>query len=224
MKQVSILVLMLALIGTSQAAVIINHNGSSINYGTSWDSPSVQVEEVLQSLDAEFTGDVHLTLVNGFAVNDFESWLGNGVTSVILEELAGYKNNTTFGWYDANNTGNNGQLFSGADGVGASTEVNFSAPLNFGFYIEPNGISSNAMYSQNELNTHSDYQVAIFKVEELVDTYILGWEDLDLNGGSGGDRDYQDMIVRLTIKSVPEPGTLLMLLSGFMLLGARRKL
>lgn len=222
---VSILLVGMSLMSSVHAAVIVNHNGSDIDYGTSWDDPSVEVETVLESLDSEFDGDVTLTLVNGFGNDDIESWFGTGVTSIILEELAGYKNNTTFGWYDSTNPSDTGEIFSGSDGVGTSLEVNFNSPLNFGFYIDPNGIDDNRMFTQNELNTHGDYQVAIFKVEELEDTYILGWEDLDLNGGDGGDRDYQDMIVRFSIKrAVPEASSLFLLAFGglLLLLGRRR--
>jgi len=136
--------------------------------------------------------------------------------SVILEELAGYKNNTTFGWYNVN-SGSVGQIFTGTDGSGAEKTVVFDDPTSFGFYIDPNGIPSNRMYTDHLLNTHGDFQVAVFKILDVENQYILGWEDLDLNGSTGGDRDYQDMILRITIRPVPEPGT--MLFMGLVLLG-----
>jgi len=95
--------------------------------------------------------------------------------------------------------------------------IEFGSLMDIGFYIKPKGQAGNRMYTQSKLNTHDDIQVAVFKIEELVDTYILGWEDLDLYGGQGGDRDYQDMIVRVQITQVPEPGTIALL--GLGLLG-----
>lgn len=187
----------------------------SIDYGSSWDNPPENVEQVLTSLG----GETQLMLVNGKSDDGdggLESWFGSGAVSIILEEIAGYQNNTTFGWYDTNSA-NLGQIFTGADGSGAEAAVVFDDPISFGFYIDPNGDSSQRMYTEHLLNTHSDFQVAIFKILNTENQYILGWEDLDLNGGGGGDGDYQDMIVRVTINAVPEPSVALFL--GIALVG-----
>jgi len=60
-------------------------------------------------------------------------------------------------------------------------------------------------YSQNSLN-EGNKQLLVFKIEELANTYILAWEDLDVTKWYS-DGDFQDMIVRVKI-NVPEPSTL----------------
>jgi len=198
----------------SANAYVVNTNGFA--FGSSWDNPNSNVDVILTGLEDQTNSGLTLNLISA------QTWSGMGVSSIILEELAGYKHNTTFGWYNSA-TNDSQQIFSGSDGKGANAEVNFGSQMDIGFYIDPNGATNNRMYTENLLNTHDDIQVAIFKIEELENSYILGWEDLDLNGGTGGDRDYQDMIVRITIEQVPEPGSMALLGLGLLGLVATRK-
>jgi len=198
----------------SANAYVVNTNGFA--FGSSWDNPNSNVDTILTGLEDQTSNGLTLNMISA------QTWSGIGASSIILEELAGYKHNTTFGWYNAA-THDSQQIFSGSDGKGANAEVNFGGVMDIGFYIDPNGVTNNRMYTENLLNTHSDIQVAIFKIEELENSYILGWEDLDLNGGTGGDRDYQDMIVRITIAQVPEPSSMAMFGLGLLGLVVTRK-
>jgi len=198
----------------SANAYVVNTN--DFEFGSSWDSPNSNVNAILTGLEDQTGTGLTLNMISA------QTWSGIGASSIILEELAGYKHNTTFGWYNTA-TNSSQQIFSGADGKGANAEINFGSLMDIGFYIDPNGITNNRMYTENTLNTHNDTQVAIFKIEELENSYILGWEDLDLNGGTGGDRDYQDMIVRVTIAQVPEPSSMALFGLGLLGLVATRK-
>lgn len=218
-------------LGASAGIIINDHSYSGINYGSSWDNPSLNLNQVLSSLDTDGDGDIHLTLINGFD-SGVESWSGIGTTTAIIQEIAGFSSNTTFGWYNAANPSEFSQLFSGPDGAGATASVSFDDIVHFGFYIDPNGVASDRLYTQHTLNDNASYQAAIFAIDELPGQYIIGWEDLVLTGSS--DSDYQDLIIRFSLVQAPppttqqisEPGTLLLMtlgLAGVAGFAARRR-
>ncbi len=204
---------------TGATLTTINYNGSSlIDTANTWDNTATdKFEDVIDRL---FGTGYTLDLVNVAGGGGIETWFGKGAQTVILEEIAGFKNNTSFGWYDKNDPSTIGQIYTGPENSLTAPKSTMFGERQFGFYIDPNGISGNRMYTEHLLNG-GEYQVAIFQINGLND-YLLAWEDLSLTGST--DSDYQDMMVRMSVASVPEASTLILLGIGLIgLTGFRRK-
>jgi hypothetical protein len=154
------------------------------------------------------------------AMNFSGTWWGDGATSILIDEIAGYKNTNTFGYYtiDSNNNPVINQstvLFSGptsAHEVASTASFTLASHQNFGFYLNVANTGNyytetlrNPFYNNNSNNPH-EIHAAIFQVNNS-NRYILGFEDLRL---ANSDVDYQDMIVSVTV-STPEPATMLLM-------------
>ena len=125
-------------------------------------------------------------------------------------EWAGMQNGNSFGWYDLTAPEVLHEIFSGPD---SPLKVKFAAATNdFGFYLK----TENGNIWRTSQNGD---QFAVFSSGP--GGMWLAMEDLPY---SSSDKDFNDMIIKVTSVSVPEPSTMLLLGLGLMgLAGVRRK-
>jgi len=177
----------------------------------------------------------------GYGASDPDPFYWNnphGFTVEIVQEIAGYKDITTLGYYTGNGaTKVRNQVLAGTEDGPQSILVNG----NIGLYINSPYLGGRYWYTGRaehqiaqsgsySVNAGGDAQALIY---ELIPNqeWLVAWEDLDatrpfkyVNGSPYTDNDYNDMFVIVTANTTPEPATLSLLgLSLFGLLGFRRK-
>lgn len=188
--------------------VISNGAVFEVTFGDSWDG--VPLQEILDDMYGAGSVDA-ATGYEGFLCGDANTpyWLDNQVDSWIVREVAGYSNLNTMGWYTETyemptiDGVDDGVIFEGSDGAGASVVINLPGVRRFGLWMNPRGDGDSANAPEPELFfTNRNYndigadgivppvnppfdgdpQALIYNVTDLnggVPTFVVAWEDLD---------------------------------------------
>lgn len=137
-------------------------------------------------------------------------WISGSNNVAMQLEVAGYAGSNIFGYYDSKGYH---LLFSGSQTSGAT--ATFTPTEDYVFYLT----SPDGTFKTDESGADDTYEhFAIFKEADGI--YWIGMEDLK----TGSDYDYNDMIVKISQVSIPEPATMLLLGLGLVgLAGIGRK-
>ncbi len=206
----------------------------NVVFGTTWDAPSQKLQNVVDSYIG-VPGALNITTdFIGAKVGELDPWfwVDRSVSALMITEIAGNANNNTLGWYKEIGVKpvidgvDDGVIFAGLDGSGASKVITFPAGLTkFGFYMNPNGPNAalnapepelfftNRFYNDLGPNgagaVHSpfdgDVQALVFDVSQWkgANTWLVCFEDVDSGAPitpccSGTDNDFNDMVFQVT--------------------------
>lgn len=205
-------------------------------FGTSWDGISLQ--SIFDDQYGVGAIDV-LTDYEGYQCGDavVPYWLDEAVDGWLIREIADASIRNTLGWYAEDFSPpvidgvDDGVIFTGGDGGGATAFVSFPGITRFGLYLDPNGSQDAINAPQPELfftnrryndvgpdgagAVHApaggDPQALIYNVTHLrggVPTYVIAWEDIDSGAEitpaySDGktDNDFNDLVVEIRASS-----------------------
>ncbi|MGA8754616.1 PEP-CTERM sorting domain-containing protein, partial [Candidatus Deferrimicrobium sp.] len=140
-------------------------------------------------------------------------------SNVVLKlEIAGYAGTNEFGYYDPDiGAASRILLFTGPASPTSTATITPGGDGDIGFYLHVTGNQKDEYYyTQSIFNTRNgnpyDLNFQHFALFGLNDgSYYVGAEDLF---SCNSDKDYQDLVVKVTPQPVPEPGTMMLLGSG----------
>jgi hypothetical protein len=145
---------------------------------------------------------------------------GSSLSGAMVIEIAGYAPNNSFGIYKQGSPGTTLEIFSGVASAGAASAL-INLPIgwsSFGFYMA-NSSANFIWYSDASLNAGGGYDHFVTYQGVAGQTmtasgitfgsndYLIGIEDLNL-----GDYDYNDMVVKVHLNSVPDSSATLALM------------
>lgn len=181
----------------------------SVLFGTTWDSPSNSLQNILDARYGAGNIDVTTDYIGHDAGDpDPFSWSGLSFHSLLIREVAGHANNNTLGWYlESGSTPvldgvGDGVVFSGPMGQGEAVMVTLGpGDVSFGFWLNPNGTGNSTNAPEPELfftnrlfndvgpdgsgAVHApfdgDVQALVFDVSPWTqpNTWVVCFEDLD---------------------------------------------
>ena len=214
----------------SWTSAVLNENGTPYWDSGSWDGSQKNIGYCLTAsggctqLGSTAPGAVPYWGAPSGAADPNMFFQASGASNAAVQlTIAGNAGTNKFGWFETNATGAligaTHQLFSGAT---SGTSATFAPTSYYGYYLT-DGKTNTTWYSLstgNRIGQMADQHFAIFRATGP-STFWIGMEDLPL---SDSDRDYNDLVVKVSPVAVPEPATLLLVGSGIagLLAGARR--
>jgi hypothetical protein len=204
---------------------------------TSWDGSQQNVGYKLQPYQSLYYWSINDGVINGRVDRNvyFINSNHNPESVMLLIEFAGNRDINQLYVYDVKNPTDRRLVFGGSDSPGNPASVTVSIPTNwssgYGFLLK--GAGNTTFYSTSVAGATSDGNFAFFAPagsysslgngQYSGNVWYVAVEDLPL---CSSDKDYNDMVFRVTNLSTPVPPSALLLATGLLGLAAvgwRRK-